>query len=271
MSVFTFEKIPQAHEITVDPPTLTEKWRASGIADPLYVTAYAQSATPAIANVALLGTLYRQDIQISEKGHKLFHVTVPYNSKPKNAGSYTWNFSTTGGTVGLKVSKETVASYKAAGVSTAIPNYGGAIGYNAEKKEVEGTEIVIPALKLNVTFKHPLGVVTIAKAKSLASYTGTTNEDTFLTFAPGELLFIGADGADGTDTEASVTYQFLASGNATNLTIGDITGIAKKGHHVIWMQFAKDVSESQPVAKPIYAYVERVYEEVNFANALGWS
>ena len=149
----------------------------------------------------------------------------------------------------------------------------GAIGVD-DKGQVKGADIIIPALKLNVTYRHPLGVVSIPYAKFLAGITGTVNSDDFLTFAPGEVLFLGARGADGSLAEASVTYQFAMSKNITGQSIGDITDVAKKGWEVVWISYKDDTdtvgSTAKPVRVPQYAYVERVYDTTAMAISLGF-
>ena len=50
--------------------------------------------------------------------------------------------------------------------------------------------------------------------------------------------------------------------------MGEITGIAKKGWEYLWVRYAdaKDDTAKAIVKKPIAAYVEKVYEEGNFAG-----
>ncbi|MCJ7544508.1 MAG: hypothetical protein MUP47_08100 [Phycisphaerae bacterium] len=49
-------------------------------------------------------------------------------------------------------------------------------------------------------------------------------------FAPGELLFLGGSGGESTGWEfAELTLPFAANPNRTGITIGDISGIDKKG------------------------------------------
>ena len=52
----------------------------------------------------------------------------------------------------------------------------------------------------------------------------------------------------------------------TNLTIGDITGVDKKGWEYLWVRYTDSVNDTAKalVKKPIAAYVERVYEYGDF-------
>ena len=61
-----------------------------------------------------------------------------------------------------------------------------------------------------------------------------------------------------------------ASPNRTGITVGDITGIAKKGWEYLWVRYedAEDSTAKTLVKRPVAAYVEKVYESGDFA-ALG--
>jgi hypothetical protein len=142
------------------------------------------------------------------------------------------------------------------------------------KDDVQGAEIIIPALKISVHYSHPAAVITIARIKYLADITGMVNSDDFFGFAAGEVLFLGASGSEGTDAETEVTYQFAMSANADSLTIGDVTGIVKDGHELAWIKY-KDAVDTEggkdlPVKQPEFVYIERVYETVDLALALGF-
>jgi hypothetical protein len=270
---FTFNERPESRDTTSNPPTYTSRWVADGSNDAAFVKAISISSTPALV-ATVQGILYRQDIQIKSGGHKLFYAEVSYGLEKRELGQWRFNFDTTGGTLHIKSSKSSVKRYSAStselgsAAATAIPKFNQLIGVHGD--EVDGCEIIIPVLKLNVFYSHPLGVVTIAKAKQLAQYTGTVNSANFLTFAGGEVLFLGATGSDGTDAEAEVQYQFACSQNATGLTIGDITGIAKEGHDYLWIRYKNNVSIGYPVKQPEFIYIERVYDRVDLASVLGF-
>jgi hypothetical protein len=259
---FSFSERPDSRSTTSNPPTYTSRWGAYGTQDAAFVKAYAIGATPAMVST-IQGTLYRQDIIVDPGGFEIFYVQVAYGVEKRELGSWRFNFDTTGGTLHIKSSKSTVNSY-----GTSPPDHKQLIGYNGD--EVEGCEIVIPALKINVFYSHPLGIVTISKAKQLAQYTGTVNSASFLGFAAGEVLFLGATGSDGTDVEAEVQYQFACSQNATGLTIGDISGIAKQGHDYLWIRFKDAVSGLYAVKQPQFVYIERVYDRTDLATVLGF-
>jgi hypothetical protein len=258
------QETPESRQFTANPASYRYDFLITGEHSDAIVQAYAIAATPVFVSTAM-GTLYRQDLQLKPRGWKQWHVTVPYGPMERETGSYTFSFDTTGGTVKIKAAKEHIASYPTDG-----DPHAGSIGVNTDGT-VEGVDVIIPALKLSVQFRHPQGQVTIGFVKSLASVTGTVNSGSFLGFAAGELLFLGASGSDGSNSEAEITYQFAASQNATGLSFGDIASVAKKGHEYAWIEFEDDESSGEAVVVPKSVHVERVYEEVDFAAIFGWS
>ena len=100
------------------------------------------------------------------------------------------------------------------------------------------------------------------------------NNATFRGLAAGECLFLGASGTlhgTETDTETTgdweITYRFAASPNKTGITIGSISGIAKKGWEYLWVRYAdvEDMDAMAMVKRPVAAYVEQVYESADFS------
>jgi hypothetical protein len=268
---FSFEETPNSGSETKEPPPITLEYKAAGETDRATVMAYAASATPGTAT-GTAGTLYRKDIQVAPDGWGQYRVSVLYAKSDRGkppVGSATFSFDTQGATINIKAAKEHLASYEASGV-VAGDFHKGAINVKADG-DVEGVDIVIPALKLTYTFTHPEGVVNEGYARTLANYTGMTNSEVFRGFQIGELLFAGASGSDGSDAEASVTYNFIASSNTTTLSIGEITGISKAGHDYAWVEFEDAVSDGEATRPPKRVHVERVYDVFNFASAFGWS
>lgn len=263
---FRFNERPQHYSSSVNPAQVTRRYFASG-QDRSYTLAYAVSVTPTTIVDPVVGTLYRQDIQLNETSPYTFDVTVPYGPKGEIAasqGQWRFSFDTSGGTVHVKTSKESIARFPADATN---PNKQ-LIGWHGS--EVDGVDVIIPALKISVSYKHPQAVITLPRVKYLASITGTVNSATFLGFAAGEVLFLGCGGSEGTDSETEVTYQFACSGNATGLTIGTISGIAKKGHEVAWIKYKASTQAGWPLVEPETIYIERVYDLTDLATALGF-
>lgn len=264
---FRFDEMPGSGNQTEDPPTEERKYYAVGSVDQSFVMNFAQGATPSMVATPM-GVLYRQDIKLDWTAADYCVVTVPYGKRDK--GSYNIHFSTTGGTVHITSSRSTVASY-----GVGAPNMKQTIGVNED--DVDGCDIAVPALKITVSFKHPQGIITMQRVKQLARNTAYVNSDEFLTFAAGEVLFLGADGEWGPQTETSIKYEFAMAENAEDgaagdkrLTIGDIANIVKQGHDYAWIRYADEVDAGRPVKHAKHVYVERVYVRTAFQPLFGF-
>jgi hypothetical protein len=260
---FNFRERPSSRSGTTSPPSVTLKYVATGSSDDLFVRNYAISASPQIYATSQ-GVLYRQDIKVSAESADTYYIDVPYGPKEKETGSFTLSFDTQGGTIHISNSLETIQSYPIG----AAPDFKQAIGVNGD--EVAGCDVVTPALKLTLAYKHPTGVISLPRIKVLALATGTVNSDTFLTFPPGSVLFLGCSGSEGTASETEVTYHFACSENAESLTIGALTNVRKKGHDYLWVAFKDDIDGGRPVKVPQYVYTERVYKFASLSGILGF-
>ena len=65
-----------------------------------------------------------------------------------------------------------------------------------------------------------------------------------------------------------MTYHFAARPNETNVRIGSIHGVSKRGWDYLWVKHGEEVVGDRVLQVPEAAYVEQVYPEANF-NALG--
>lgn len=179
---------------------------------------------------------------------------------------------------------ETVFSFDTTGATTKItqgvgppnpyspgqgiaPDFGGAIGVH--KDRVEGVDITIPKLNFTIRKVVPGGDLTLAYVKMLARITGTINENNYLGFKEGELLFMGATGQEAfTAGNPEVTFHFMASENLTDLQVGDITVTSKPGHDYLWVLYEdqEDDAAKKLVQKPLAAYVHPVYKFSDFSE-----
>jgi len=244
----------------------------SSIMAALDVTAPATAVCPVHAR-----TLLRSNVRWSNAGFQLWDLYVDYedpqaidDKQQLDTGDYKFSFSTTGGTARILTSLETVNSYAPAFWGVA-PDFKQAIGVTRDG-DVQGVDIVVPALKFSLSYRQPLAVITDAYVRTLEVMTGTVNNGTFRGRAAGEVLFAGADGSQGTNSDPTIDYQFIRLPNIANQTIGDIVNIAKKGHEYLWVLFQeRDDGSGKYVAKqPLAVYIERVYLETDFsALAIG--
>lgn len=192
----------------------------------------------------------------------IWAVEVRYALGEMATGESSFSFDTTGGTQHITQSISTVNRYAASG---SAPNFQGAIGYNGES--VEGCDIITPEYRFTETHYIAAASVDGSYKASLFALTGQVNNASFKGLAAGECLFLGASGSlrdSGEDWE--ITFNFAASPNRTGLTVGSITGIAKKGWEYIWVEYGEDESNNRLVKVPVSVHVEQVYEEGDFSG-----
>ena len=178
------------------------------------------------------------------------------HSSPTGTSSFA--FDTGGGTQHITQSIGTVGSYP-----EGAPDHGGAI--QVHDNVVEGVDIIVPVYQFTETHVLPSSSVTTAYKGQVFQLTGRVNDAAFKGCAAGECLFLGATGSSRDDGDWVITYRFAASPNKTGISVGSITGIAKKGWEYLWVSYALDEDAGRPVKKPIAAYVEKVYEIGSFA------
>jgi len=218
-------------------------------------------------------TLVPGSVQWTRIGYQLYDFAITYidqiaydQRRQLDTGEIRWSGSTTGGTLRITSSLETVNSYAPAGETA--PDFKQAIGVTAEGGDPEGVDIVVPAAKFSAEYRHTLATITTSYQQTLEAMTGTVNNATFYGRAAGEVLFLGADWSVGTKADPTVSYHFVRMPNLSSQTIGDITGISKKGHEYLWVLFesAEDATAKFLCRRPKAVYVERIYQETNFAN-----
>jgi hypothetical protein len=214
--------------------------------------------------------LWAESYSITFLGDNAWQVTINYEktgaepSTPdpmKRARS----FDTTGGTQHITQAESEMGYPGGFGGS---PYQYMAIGVDANG--VNGVDVVTPQLQWQEQYDVPNAYVNATYVRGLAGLTGTVNNAAFRGFEAGEVLFLGCSGSQEWDSEKgsgpwSLSYRFVASKNVTDETIGDITGIAKKGHEYLWVKYEETQSGFSLIRKPRSVYVNQVYKESNFA------
>ncbi len=201
--------------------------------------------------------------------------TVPYNKstytpfEPPETGETAFAFETGGGTQHITQSMSTVGSYAPPGKTA--PDFKGAIGVTHDN--VEGVDIGVPVFNFSVTWYR--ASMSSTYIGNLFNLTNKVNDAVFtvtidgvqVSFAAGEVLFRGASGGKRGSGDWEITGRFSASPNRTNLTVGSITGISKKGWEYMWVRYAdaEDSAAKAIVKEPVAAYIEKVYEDGNFS------
>lgn len=98
----------------------------------------------------------------------------------------------------------------------------------------------------------------------------TVNQAPFRIWQQGELLLLGVAAQKQAETLVPVTYTFASSRTKTDMTIGDVTGVDKEGHHYLWIEYwsEEDATAKDLVHRPKAVHVERVYDYADWATYL---
>ena len=198
----------------------------------------------------------------------LWEVTSTYRATedppPPEVGESSFSFEIGTTSSHITQSKGTVGGYAPAGTPT-MPDFEGAIGVTPDG--VDGCDILIPEARFSETHYLSDAFVTASYRRLLRTLTGKVNDASFRGHAAGEVLFLGARGGKrASDDVWEVTFSFATSDNATGLTVGSITGIAKDGWEYLWVLYEPAVDANRIVLQPAFAYVEEVYDSANFAS-----
>ena len=260
MPVVVQERFESRESTEGDSPSVDLQFWIGGTDDDLVAKAALLSASP-----VWYDGLVRQSANTKPVGPGLWDGVVRYGPRKKpETGESTFQFDTGGGQQKITQSLQTVQ--KKAPPGKTAPDFKGAIGVTHDN--VEGVEITIPVYNFSETHYVAAADVTGAYKAALFALTGKVNNAAFRGFSAGEVLFLGASGSKRGEEDWEISFKFAASPNATNLTVGDITGINKKGWEYLWVRYADDEDANAKVLikKPIAAYVEKVYEEGDFSG-----
>ena len=83
------------------------------------------------------------------------------------------------------------------------------------------------------------------------------------------MLFLGCRGSkQGANGLWEISYSFAVSPNATGATVGEFTGVDKKGWEYLWFLFedVEDQAAKKVVRRPRAAYVEQIYRTAAFSG-----
>jgi len=242
-------------------------WRITDVDDATTARAIAWAAAPVVFD-----GLLKQDAHIREIGGGQWDVEVTYgvlgSPEPDNIS---WSFDIGTSSLHITQALEHVNTYDMYGGLFA--GHKGAIGVNrsGNSLNVEGCDIVIPVFTWEETHNLPAGTVaSYAWIQTMEGLVGHINDAPFRIWAKGELLLLGVSGSHASLVEkcSPITFKFASSRTKTDLTIGDITGITKEGHHWLWIEYQEyeDEAAGLQTKRPWAVHVERVYEYADFGD-----
>jgi hypothetical protein len=212
--------------------------------------------------------LWVEQYSVAYLGDNAWQVTINYEKAGAEPSTNeplkrSRSFDTTGGT------QHMTQAFAESRFGSGAPDQMKAIG--VDTNGVNGVDVVVPQLQWQEQYDVPNHYVTSDWIRGVAGVTGTTNNANFRGFEAGEVLFVGCSGSQEWDDQKgkgpwSLSFRFVASKNVTDETIGDISGVNKKGHEYLWVRYEDAVSSNVLLKKPKAVYVNKVYRESNFST-----
>jgi hypothetical protein len=225
--------------------------------------------------------LVDQKCEVEELGENLFYGIAKYEQFSYDyqpANSFHFSFDISGVNTHITHALAHVNTYpNGAATTNDQKNFQGTIGVN-EDGTIDGCDIVIPALTWQMTYTFNDSDITTSFITTLMNTVGKVNTDTFHSFAAGTLLLTSVSGQQRDDKMWDLLYKFACSENETNLSVGNITGIQKKGWEYMWVYYETDkVGSYAGVSKvtrqnvyfvhkvPKQVMIEKVFKETAFS------
>lgn len=220
-----------------------------------------------------IGSFDIREASVDEVGHDEYEAFVTWSAgsavvEPPEDGDEAFSFELSPAAYMVYQSRETIAKYPN-GATT--PQYRGAINVDQEGR-VNGVQWPpSPAQVFTQQATVDAARITQSYYRTLCALAGKVNDATFLGFAAGELLFLGATGRRQGAGPWQIEYKFGFSANEEGLTVGTITGIAKKGWEFLWAHYRTDkysdgTNDIAIVQVPVFAYVERIVDDADFGD-----
>lgn len=255
--------VPSDPDPELDPQEQQDLWDQEEAEHNQNIDVHVRDAVEDVAPATHDGK-YLDDIRVEEVAEETWYVTAVYAGNEFSVvGNSSFAFEIGGATQHITQSLATVNSY-AAGGGTA-PDFKGAI--NVSGGEVKGVDIHLPTYSFSERHIKSADDVDTAYKATLFSLVAKTNNAAFKGLAAGECLLVAVHGSTNADGNWDIEFRFAGSANKTGLSVGAITGIEKKGWEYLWVLYEdkEDTTAKKLVKQPIAAYVEKVYDEGNFA------
>lgn len=266
-----FWELPWSGKVRDFGRQLEKNFALTGTTD--YYTALARTANNTPNSE---GTLDRIDIQLDPDQHVegLWFARVLYGiegsdgggTEPTDIGDEKTRYSTAGGSVRVYQALEHVASYGVDSADYPTPDHGGAINVTPEK--VEGVEIEVPGWTMVITKIFAADVVNTDFLRAIYRATKKTNASAWRGFEAGELWLKGVELEERDSESYRAVYEFVASENLEDQTVGTITGVDKAGHDYAWSEHGirPDPTAVVNERELIAVHIERVYDSAEFST-----
>lgn len=212
---------------------------------------------------------------IRSHGSGIYEVQAEYEQSSsdrncrKKIGDRLWIFDTTGGRENVLHGK-LLKSGSQSGTDY-IPDPGSLInwnGKNGERFHAAGVSKIVPSMRESCIAVFRESDVTGRFRRRIMGLTGCVNEDSFHSWEPGEVLFLGAASSvpfrnDQGVMITEITFRFAIRRNLESLELGGVKLGAAEGWDIPWSITLPHVRGYTPVTAG--AYVSSVYEKGDFS------
>lgn len=248
--------------------SLTLKYIVEGTDDEDVVLALIRGYVPVYHPTFLL---YRDTIDAKYQGGETWFVDVRLGQRAGPEASAAgavpdWSLTIAGGTQHITHSLDTIQSYASGGATP--PNHHGAINVKQTgvTKTPEGVDIDVSTMGFSEKLYLPYASFTPAYLNMLFLARGRVNDATWRIWPKGSVLFSQVTGAPQGRNAVELTFDFLVEPSVTNLTVGDITGIAKEGWQYLWVEYVEieDGDAKAIASNPLAVHIEKVREYADF-------
>jgi hypothetical protein len=175
--------------------------------------------------------------------------------------------SSTGGSVKVLTSIDTLGQYKRSTDPLDIPDFKNAIGVTRDN-EVQGVDKVVPNCRWTISARFPHAVVTGEFLDNLDALTGTINDGYWWDQPPYSVAFLGYDTTLGPWSDPTIDFHFSVIQPRYDFDIGDIHVDEKGGQDYLWGLFEESPQSGAGYmpAVPRAVYVEQIYYTNDFAE-----
>ena len=155
------------------------------------------------------------------------------------------------------------------GGGRSAPDFKNGVNVSPDGK-VQGVGVGQPTFTFQVTKHWPIAAITQAYQLQVRALAGKFNDADFYGLPAGSVKFMGARGKPA-GQKWPVTYRFEYSPNESGISVGDITGITRKGWEYldIYRRTISDVTAKKKIEVPHSCYVHTLPPGAGSFSILG--
>lgn len=143
----------------------------------------------------------------------------------------------------------------------------GLIGEQLDGGPAEGVDVQLPVHSESETHYLASNLITSFYKQQIKQLVGRTNNAPWKGHQTGEVLLAAVSGSRRGADDWEVTFRWLIQENESNLTVGSISGISRKGWQHLWPLYRPKKDSSQPyvVNEVVGVAVATVFNEGNMS------